>query len=58
MTILLDVELAFSKGVPELDGSIPGSGDDLTVVGGERDGENIGSVSNKSSSGESSVKIP
>ena len=37
MTLVHNVELALSQGVPELDGPVTGTGDDLTVVGGERD---------------------
>ena len=37
VSLILDVELALSKGVPELDGSVSGSRDNLSVVGGEGD---------------------
>ena len=58
MTILLDVELAFSQGVPELDGPVSRTRDDLSVVGREGDGQDVGSVTNESSSGETSVEVP
>ena len=58
MTILGDVELAFSESVPELDGSISGSRDDLSVVGGEGDGEDIGGVTDESTGGQSGVEVP
>jgi hypothetical protein len=37
VTIFGDVELAFTQSVPQLDGSVSGSGDDLSVVSGEGD---------------------
>ncbi len=47
MTIVGDVELALAEGVPELDGAVTRTRDDLTVVGGEADGENIGGVADE-----------
>ena len=38
VTLLGDGEFAVAKSVPELDGLVARSGDDLAVVGGERDG--------------------
>ena len=38
VTLLGDSELTITKSVPELDCSIAGSGDNLSVVGGEGDG--------------------
>ena len=58
VTVLGDVELAFSKGVPKLDGSISGSRDDLSVIGGEGDGEDVGGVTDESTSRQSGVEIP
>ena len=54
----MNVEFTFSKGVPKLDGSVSRSRNNLSVISGEGNGENISGVSNESSSGESSVKIP
>lgn len=51
MTLLGDGELAVTKSVPQLDGAIAGARNDLSVVGGEGDGENIVGVSNKSAGG-------
>jgi hypothetical protein len=48
VALLGDGELAVTESVPELDCSIAGSGDDLSVVGGEGNGENIVGVANKS----------
>lgn len=39
VAIVDDVEFTFTKRVPQLDASVSGSGDDLSVVGGERDAE-------------------
>jgi hypothetical protein len=36
VAIVDDVEFTFTKRVPQLDASVSGSGDDLSVVGGER----------------------
>lgn len=37
VSLLGDGEFAVSESVPELDGAVAGSGNDLTVVSGERD---------------------
>lgn len=58
MTLVLDVKLALSQGVPELDGLVPGGGNNLTVVGREGDGENITGVTNESSGGGTGVEVP
>ena len=38
VTLVGDGELAVTEGVPELDGAVAGTGDDLAVVGGEGEG--------------------
>lgn len=58
VTLVLDVKLALSQGVPELDGLVPGGGNNLTVVGREGDGENITGVTNESSGGGTGVEVP
>lgn len=58
MSLLGDGELAVTKGVPQLDRSVAGSRNDLSVVGGERDGENIVGVSNESAGGSTSGELP
>jgi len=58
VSLLGDSELAITKSVPELDGSVAGSGNDLSVVGGEGDGENIVGVSNESSGGGTGGELP
>jgi len=56
--VLVDGVFALTEGVPELDGAVAGARDDLAVVRGEGDGENILGMSNKSSGGSSKVEIP
>jgi hypothetical protein len=58
VTLLLNVELALAEGVPELDGAVTGTGDDLTVVGGEGNREDVGGVANEATGGESRVEVP
>lgn len=58
MSLVGDGELAVTEGVPELDGAIPGSRDNLAVVGGEGNGENVASVSNEAAGGETSRELP
>lgn len=58
VSFLSDSELAVTESVPELDGTIAGSGDNLSVVGGEGDGENIIGVSNEASGGGTGGKLP
>lgn len=58
MTILLDVVFAFTKGVPELDGAVAGTGDDLSVISTEADGEDIRGVANESAGGLAGVQVP
>lgn len=58
MAFLLDVEFALSEGVPEFDSAVTGAGDDLTVIGGEGDGEDIGLVAKELTGGQSCVKVP
>jgi hypothetical protein len=58
VALLGDGELAVTKGVPELDGAVAGSGDNLSVVGGEGDGEDVVVVSDEASGGSSGGKLP
>lgn len=51
-------ELAVTQGVPQLNGAVAGSRDDLTVVGGERDGQDVVGVADESSSGGTGGKLP
>lgn len=58
MAILLDVELALAEGVPELDGAVTRSRNDLPVVGREGDGKDVRSVANEATGGGSGVEVP
>jgi hypothetical protein len=58
VALLGDGELAVTEGVPQLDGSVAGSRDDLTVVGGERDGQNVVGVADEASGGGTSGELP
>jgi hypothetical protein len=58
MSLLGDSELAVTKGVPQLDCSVAGSRDDLSVVGGEGNRQNIVGVANKASGGGTGRKLP
>jgi len=53
-----DGVLAFSKGVPQTDGSITRTGNDLTVVNGKGYGKDVLLMSNKSSGGLSGSDVP
>jgi hypothetical protein len=58
VSLLADGELAVTQGVPQLNSSVAGSGDDLPVIGREGDGEDVVCVSNKSTSGGTGGKLP
>ena len=58
VTIFGQLELAFTKSVPQLDGLVTGTRDDLTVISGEADGQDITSVTNETAGGGTGVKIP
>lgn len=58
VSLLGDGELAVTKSVPELDGAIAGTGDNLSVIGREGDGEDVVGVSDKTSGGSSGGKLP
>jgi hypothetical protein len=53
-----DGVLAVTKGVPQLDGAVTGAGDDLTVVGGEADGQDVVVVANETAGGLAGGKFP
>lgn len=48
----------FSEGIPQFDGLVSAGRDDLSVVGGESDGEYVVLVSSESGGGDSSFEIP
>lgn len=58
MTVILDIILAFSKGVPKFDSSVTRTRDNLSVVCAEADRQDIGGVANESASGLASVQVP
>lgn len=53
-----DGVLAVTEGVPELDGPVTGAGDDLAVIGGERDGEDIVGVTDEAAGGVTGGELP
>ena len=58
MALVGDGVLAVTEGVPELDRPVTGSGNDLSVVGRERDGEDVVGVADESSGGDTSGEFP
>ena len=58
MPLLSDGKLAVTESVPEFNGSIARSGDNLSVISGEGDRENIVRMSDKSSGSGASRKLP
>jgi len=58
VTLFGDGVLAVSESVPQLDGAVTRAGNDLAVVGGERDGEDIVGVANEAAGGLTGRKLP
>lgn len=58
MALVGDGELAVTKGIPQLDGTITGTRDDLAVVGREGDGQNVIGVANEAAGGGASGELP
>lgn len=58
MALVGDGVLALTDGVPDLDGSVSAGRNNLSVVGGERDGENITSVADESVLGDTGLQVP
>jgi len=58
VALIGDGVLAVTEGVPELDGPVAGARNDLAVVGGEGDGEDIVGVANEAAGGVASGKLP
>jgi len=58
VAVLLDGELALSEGVPQLDGLVTGSRDDLTVVSREGNREDIVGVADEAAGGQTGVEVP
>jgi hypothetical protein len=53
-----DGVLAVTEGVPQLDGAVTGTGDDLTVVGREADGKDVVVVADETAGGLAGGKLP
>ena len=58
MALVGDGVLAITEGVPELDGEVARSGDDLAVVGGEGDGQDVVGVADKAAGGRTGGQLP
>ena len=58
MALVGDGVLAVAQGVPQLDGAVTGAGDDLAVVGGERDGQDVVGVADEAAGGGASGELP
>lgn len=53
-----DGVLAVTEGVPQLDGAVAGSGNDLAVVGREGDGQNVVGVADEAAGGLTGGELP
>jgi hypothetical protein len=53
-----DGVLAVTEGVPQLDGAVARAGDDLAVVGGEGDGQDVVGVADKAAGGDTGGELP
>ena len=58
MALVGDGVLAVTKSVPQLDGAVTGTGDDLTVVGGEADGKDVVVVADETAGGLAGGELP
>lgn len=58
MALVSDGVLAVTQGVPELDGTVTRTRNDLTVVGGERDGEDVVVVADEGTGGSTAGQLP
>lgn len=58
MALVSDAVLAVTQGVPELDGTVTRAGDDLAVVGRERDGEDVVGVADEGAGGSTAGELP
>nr|GMC49595.1 Zinc finger, CCHC-type [Ipomoea batatas]GMC55423.1 Zinc finger, CCHC-type [Ipomoea batatas] len=56
--LVLNRVLALAQGVPQLDGAVTGSGDDLAVVDGECHGEDVLGVADEAAGGGAGLKVP
>lgn len=58
MALVGDGVLAVTEGVPQLDGAVARTRDDLAVVGGERDGEDVVGVADEATGGGAGGQLP
>lgn len=58
MAVILDIVLALSEGIPELDGPVTGPGDDLSVISTEADGKDVRIVADESTRCLACVQVP
>ena len=58
MALVGDGELAVTEGVPQLDGAVARAGDDLAVVGGEGDGQDVVGVADEAAGGGAGGELP
>lgn len=58
MALVGDGVLAVAEGVPQLDGPVAGSGDDLAVIGGEGNGEDVVGVADEAAGGHTGGELP
>lgn len=58
MALVGDGVLAVTEGVPQLDRAVTGTRDDLSVVGGEGDGQDVVGVADEAAGGGAGGKLP
>lgn len=58
VAIILDIEFALAEGVPQLDGAVPATTDNLPVISTEADTKDIRGVADETTSSLASVQIP
>lgn len=58
MALVGDGELAVTEGVPQLDGTVAGTGDNLAVVGREGDGQDVVVVADEAAGGGARGQLP
>ena len=58
MSLLLDSVFALGQGIPQLDGFISGSTDNLTIIGGESNAQDIVAVILETAGGTSGGQVP
>ena len=58
MLVLVDSELALGTGVPDLDLSVEGTSDDLSVISGKGNGEDVSLVTNELGDGAAGGDVP